>query len=248
MISRLTASIDSASPRLYTTPKKQTPREAGFVCGARTRSADHALLAGALDAAAAHAEGEREPAPVQPRIARQDDRRGLRIAREAELAFTDDLRAAVVLHDVAARVGRMVGAGRQLLAARRHALAAARRVDRVTRGAADSDRGGVRPDLVCVLVAALADEARHRPQPALYQPQERIVVLGAVLHKVVLLDLDLGVRPHREGAAVGEIDLSVAVALGRQYIARVHLRLLRQDAHTAVRTLHRSEERRVGKE
>src|SRR5687767_14822048 len=205
MISRLTASIDSASPRLYTTPKKQTPREAGFVCGAGIRSANHALLASALEAAAAHAEGERELAHVQSRVARQDDRRGLRIAGEAELAFTDDLCAAVVLHDVAARVGRVVGAGRQLLAARRHALAAARRVDRVTRGAADPDRGGVRPDLVRVLVAALADQTRHRPQPALHQPQKRVVVLGAVLHEVVLLDLDLRVGTHGEGATVGEV-------------------------------------------
>src|SRR4029078_7462589 len=128
----------------------------------------------------------------------------------------------------------VIDAGRELLAARGDAFAAAAGVvDRVARGAPDTDRGGVGSDLVGILIASLADETRHRAQAALYQAQERVVILRLVLRGVIRLDLDLRVRAHRQRAAVSKVDLRVAVALGRQHVARVDLGLLRQNPYAA---------------
>src|SRR6476646_8724666 len=107
------------------TAQKTNPARGG-VCfiGADPRLPDHALLAGAaLKATTTHAEGERQLAYVEPRVTRQNHRRRLRILRKAELALADDLRAALVLHNVAAGISRVIDARGQLLAARSDAFA-----------------------------------------------------------------------------------------------------------------------------
>jgi len=69
----------------------------------------YALLVGAAaDLTAPDAKGKRQLAQVEPRITRQYDRRALRVADKAELAFTYDLRTGIVLHDVAAGVRRVI--------------------------------------------------------------------------------------------------------------------------------------------
>jgi hypothetical protein len=111
-------------------------------------------------------------------------------------------------------------------------------VDGIEVGAANADRRRRRPQPVGVAIQALADQSGHRAQATLQQREDEAVLLRLLARELVALDAHLGVRPQRDLAAVGHVELRVGVALGGHHVADLHLRFLRQQADAAVGALH----------